>query len=133
MSEPLKASPGVCDWCHAETVERVWKGAYNICAACASTAMTPDEQAVERVARAIADAYNLRALEGDQSGVCEADREAARAAIAALAQPKVGDGEVQAMVERLRREYTRIPGTGSRLINPDGPAAADLLERLTSP
>ena len=35
------------------------------------------------------------------------------------------------LIERLRQEYTRIPGTGSRLINPDGPEAADALEQLT--
>ena len=35
------------------------------------------------------------------------------------------------LIERLRQEYTRIPGTGSRLINPDGPEAAEALSQLT--
>lgn len=38
--------------------------------------------------------------------------------------------ERQKLVERLRREYTRIPGTGTRLINPDGPEAAKRIEEL---
>lgn len=36
------------------------------------------------------------------------------------------------LVERLREQYTRIPGTGQRLINPDGPEAATLLQRYAA-
>ena len=47
--------------------------------------------------------------------------------------PRVTTPDPQAaeLVERLRRKYVRIPGTGERLVNPDGRAAADLIERLT--
>jgi hypothetical protein len=34
------------------------------------------------------------------------------------------------IVAKLTREYTRIPGTGQRLVNPDGPEAAALLKEL---
>lgn len=36
--------------------------------------------------------------------------------------------EQASVVARLRREFTRIRGTGTRFVNPDGPEAADLLE-----
>lgn len=37
---------------------------------------------------------------------------------------------IDELIARLRADFTRIPGTGTRLVNPDGPEAAATLQRL---
>lgn len=91
--------------------------------------MTPDEQAVERVARAI-----MR--EAVRYGPDVWTR-SARAAIAALARPKVGDGEAEAAYREgwadgwYAGDDSGSPPDEERIS--DDWQSSDLLERLTSP